>query len=253
MRVKFIAILLLLTSIATAGIATPLDPALQQELLGVYDRYNKAIAAGKLADAAALRTSQPRTELLAGKTKAEQADMLRMAHMMAPDSISAVHATLGKDGQTARIITMAAKTFPAGLKIPGGPRPGTVGHGELTLNFAIEGRDWKFAGQVFGPDPADIKTCHDEPKETEDSYDHNVRTNEGGVIRSVDFKSDHTLVVIRVVDEDNCIILPPRAWLDQHDAHADKYIAWAVLEADGLPHRSDKQRLWAAHWTVTSE
>ena len=29
--------------------------------------------------------------------------------------------------------------------------------------------------------------------------------------------------------------------------------SWAMIEIDGSPHRSDKQRYWAEKWTITDE
>ena len=138
------------------------------------------------------------------------------------------------------------------MKIPDAPKPGTVTHGEVTLQFAREGQEWKLADIRFGPDPAAVKLCHDDAAESETSYDRSVSGEIGGQIRRVEFKPDHTLVVIRVVDEENCLILPARNLLAQH-GDPDKLVAWALIEAGGAPHHSDKQRLWADKWTVTDE
>ena len=67
----------------------------------------------------------------------------------------------------------------------------------------------------MAPDPASIKVCHDEPSEIEAAYNGNSNSNVGGLIRRVEFKPDHTLVMVRIVDEENCLILPPREWLAQ--------------------------------------
>ena len=235
--------------------ATPPDPTLQQELLTLYDRYSKSMQAGKLADAAQLRTAKPRAELLAlgKKSKREQREMLEMARLMTPDSVVPLHANAAADGKNVTILVDAAKTWAAGLRIPDAPKAGTVTHGEVTLQFTREGQTWKLQDQIFGPDPAGISVCHDEPAETVAAYKRPSSSNVGGQIRRVDFGPDHTLVVIRIVDEENCLILPPRDWLAQHDGHPDKLVPFAMIEIDGAPHRSDKQRYWADKWTVTDE
>ena len=255
MRNWFTIISLLLCMAGAQVRAGPPDPALQQDLLDLYGRYSKLMAAGKLADAAQMRTAKPRAEILAmgKKSRREQAEMLEMARLMTPDEVTLVHANVGAGGETATIIAIASKTWPAGLKFPDAPKPGTVTHGEVTLQFAREGQIWKLLDQSFGPDPAAISVCHDEPAETGAEYDRSVNGNIGGQIRRVDFKPDHTLVVIRIVNEENCLILPPRDWLAQNDGHPDKLVPWALIEADGAPHRSDKQRFWADKWTVTDE
>jgi hypothetical protein len=246
---------LLVAAICGQARATPLDPALQRELLGLYDRYSKLMIAGNLSEAARSRTAPARAELLAlaKKPGREQAEMKQMARLMTPDDVTPVHANLAAGGNAATIRAVASKTWPAGLKMPNAPKPGTVTHGEITLQFEREGQEWKLSDQIFGPDPASIKACHDEPVETETAYDRNRSSNVGGQIRQVDFKPDHTLVVIRIVDEEDCLVLPPRDRLAQHDSNPDKLVPWAVIEADGAPHRGDKQRFWADKWTVTDE
>jgi hypothetical protein len=81
----------------------------------------------------------------------------------------------------------------------------------------------------------------------------NSQSNTGGVIRRVEFKPDHTLVVIRVVDEENCLILPARDLMLQHGNNPTKFVPWAFIEVDGLSHRSDKRRVLADKWTVADE
>jgi hypothetical protein len=241
--------------LAAAANAKPLEPTAQQDLLALYDRYGKLVLAGKLTEAAQLRAAKPRAEMLAlgKKSKREQTEMIEMARLMTPDSVTPVHANLAADGNAATIEVVASKTWPAGVKIPNAPKPGTVTHGEVSLQFALEGTAWKLVTQSFGPDPAAVSTCHDETTETEAAYNRNASSNVGGQIRRVDFKADHTLVVIRIVDEENCLILPPRDRLAQNDGHPDKLVPWALIEADGAPHRNDKQRFWADKWTVTDE
>ena len=253
--VALLSVALLASAGGAVASAGPLDPAVQQELLGLYDQYGKLIQAGKLAEAAQLRTSGSRAEILAlgRKPKREQAEMLEMMRLMTPDQVTPIHSTGDADGKTATIVALASKTVPANLNLQGGPKPGTLTHGEVTLQFEREAGAWKLLDQTLGPDPAAIVACHDEPVESEAAYDRSVNGNIGGQIRRVDFKPDHTVVVIRIVDEENCLILPPRDWLSAHAAHSDKLVPWALIEADGAPHRSDKQRFWADKWTVTDE
>jgi len=255
MRAWFAIMALLLSVIGGTACATPLDSALQRELLDLYNRYSKLIAAGKLVEAAQLRTAKPRAEMLAvgKKPKREQAGMIEMAKLMTPDDVVPGHANVSADGKTVTIEAIASKTWPAGVKIPNAPKPGSVTHGEVTLQFEREGGAWKLLDQSFGPDPAAIAVCHDDAAEAETAYNRSSNSSVGGQIRRVDFKADHTLVVIRIVDEENCLILPPRDRLAQKGGNAEKLVPWALIEAQGVPHRSDKQRFWADKWTVTDE
>lgn len=65
MRIWFAISSLLLCIAGSQVQAAPPDPALQQDLLSLYDRYGKLIQSGKIAEAAQLRTAKPRAEMLA--------------------------------------------------------------------------------------------------------------------------------------------------------------------------------------------
>lgn len=226
--------------------AAPLDPALQQELLALYDRYNKAIVAGKLSDATALRSAAARAEIEKEmkKGKKAQAEMIEMAKQMVPDSVEVLHATLSHDSTQASILTLGTRTVPANVTIRGGPKPGTVLHGEITLTFKQEGKQWKFDDQMFGIDPADVKPCSDKDVEPTTDYDDDRQVSLGGLIRKLEFKPDHTLLVVRIVDEDNCAILPNRAKLTELGMDVSKLVPYAEVDMTGSPHRTDKQKVY---------
>ena len=229
-----------------ASLATPLDPILQQQLLTLYNSYNKAILTGKIADIAAFRTAEGRDKWLAEakKTRKQQAETLDMARQMTPDSVEPVHATLSGDGNTATIVTLASKAVAANPRRQGGPKPGSVLHGELTLTFAREGQQWKLADLLFGMDPADLKTCKDETTETIAAYDRDHDVSLGGPIRRVGFKPDHTLLVIAIMNVENCAILPNREGLAKLGINPDQLVPYAIVEMEASPHRIDKQRVW---------
>jgi hypothetical protein len=236
-------------------LATPLDPALQQQLLALYDQYDKAIISGKFADIAALRTAEGRAEWLAEvkKTRKQQADDLDMARQMVPDRVQPLHATLSGDGATATIITLASKTLPTNVHLNNGLKPGAVTKSELTLTFAREGQQWKLADLTFGIDPADLKPCKDEATETIAAYDQDRDVSLGGPIRRVEFKPDHTLLVIQMVNEENCAILPNREGLVKLGMNPDLLVPYAIVEMGGSPHKTDKQRAWIEKLRVLAD
>jgi hypothetical protein len=238
---------------AAPGAAAPLDRALQQQLLDIYAQYGKDIVAGDLTAAAALRTAKTRGDILAEEKKSpkELADDLVFMRGMQPDSIAPLHAN--GDATRATIVATASKVMPSGVHLNSGLKPGQVVHSEVTLEFERESGEWKLGDTTFGPDQANIKRCHDSAHETIRAYDDASDGSTGGVIRRVDFEPDHTLVVIDVVGEENCLILPDRTWLSAHHADPGKLVPWATIEADGYPHRTDKDRFWANKWTVTDE
>jgi hypothetical protein len=101
------------------------DPALQQQLLALYDQYNKAIQAGKLADATALRTAASRAEIEKElkRGKKAQAEFIEMSKQMVPDSVEVLHATISRDAMQATILTLGARAIPAMCTSPAARSP----------------------------------------------------------------------------------------------------------------------------------
>jgi hypothetical protein len=235
--------------------AAPLEPALQTDLLALYDRYNKAVMAGNLGDAAAMRVGEGKAQLqqVLGQGKKAQAEALTHMRMMTPDAVQPQHGALSSDGTEATLLVVASKVVTPQMSKLGAGKPGEVLHGELTLTFARDGGAWKLQDEVFGMDPAKIKPCHDDAHEDAADYDDGKMTDLGGRIQRVEFKPDHTLIVIRVVDEEDCLILPPREKIEKAGLKTDLLVPFALVEAGALPHHSDPQRVWVDHLTVTKE
>jgi hypothetical protein len=235
-------------------VAKPLDPALQQQLLGVYDSYNKALAAGKMADALALRSAE--TQVRAKKemkTAKDRAEFLAMAKMTIPDTVEVRHASIDAAGDKAELLTVVSKTFPPGKQIPHGPPPGSTAHSELTLSFAREGGAWKLDDLLYGPDPASIRACKDESNEPMAAYDGDKEVSLGGPIVRVEFKPDYTLVVVRVMDEENCAFLPNREEIAKHGLDPATLVPYAIVDITASPHRTDKQKVLIERIKVIDE
>jgi hypothetical protein len=250
-----IGLVALLVAAMPTGHAAPMDAALQQQLLGIYDAYNKDLQAGKLQDAIELRSADMRDQ--AKKELATQAArdrFLAMAKSSVPDTIQAEHATVGAAGDRARIIVLGTKTIPNGTQIPGAPPPGTIVHSDITLSFVKESDGWKFDDQIFGPDPTKIATCKNDRFEPASAYDENKTVSLSGPIVRVDFAPDHTLVVVRVVDEDNCAFLTAnKDELLKHGLAPDKLVPYAIVEIEGSAHRTDKLKVLVDTLTVQPE
>jgi hypothetical protein len=225
--------------------AAPPDPVLTDRLMAMFDAWGSAIVAGDLNRALTQRDADTAKEIKeATATAAGLDEFLQMARMMSPDSVALRHASLASDGNHAELIVLATKIIPKDVPA-GGPPPGAVMRSELTLKFVRDSGGWKFAEQIFGPDPADIKPCHSEAWDGRAAFDDNRSVSAGGRIERVDFAADHTLVVFRVLDEDNCAFLPPRAALQKEGLDAATLVPYAIVELDGWPHRTDPTRMWA--------
>ena len=246
----------LLLAAASPGWAVPMDPSLQQQLLGIYDGYNKDLLAGKVADAMKLRSAETRASAAKEMpTPAAQQRFIAMAKTMVPDAVQPLHASINATGDKASIITVGSKTMPKNVKLPpGAPPPGTVMHSEITLTYVKENDGWKLDDQMFGPDPADIKKCKNDKFDGEAAYNTNHTTTMGGPIVRVDFAPDHTLIVIRVVDEENCVFLRDnKDALLKHGLDPAKLVPYTIVEIEGSEHKTDKQKVLADSLTIHDE
>ena len=226
--------------------ATPVDPAVQAEVMAIYDKWNKAVAAGNLADGLKLHSAARRAVFANEmKTKAAQQEMVAMMRALAPETVEVQHAELNKDGTKVTVETIIGRTMPKGVTHAGAPPAGSKLRNELTLTFLREAGAWKLDGERRGMDPGKVKPCASTAFEGLDSFVEESNTSMGGMIRSVAFNADHTMVVIRMFDQENCIFMPTRAKLTELGLNTDLLVPRAIIEIQAWPHRADKQRVWA--------
>ncbi len=230
----------------TQAVADPVEPAQRDAVLAIYQAWNKAIAAGKLNDAMALRSADRRARVAPDiKTAAQQKRVLDLLKSTLPETVEVLHATQSKDGSKISLITVIGATIPAGPKRAGMPDPGTRLQAELTLDFLREKGVWKFDNQTRGMDPSKVKPCVSSGFPGMAAFEERRNLTMGGQIRRVNFGPDHTLVVIRMFDEENCIYLPAKARLAELGFNAELLAPWAIIEINAWPHRTDKQSVWA--------
>ena len=229
---------------AAMAAAAPVDPAQRDAALAVYASWNKAIAAGKLNDALALRTAGSRTRIAPDiKTATQRKNVTELLKSMVPDTVEVLHASQAKDGKLT-VRTVVGMIVPPGPRRQGMPTPGTKLLAELSLDFLREGGVWKFDNQAWGMDPSKVKQCTARFGGM-DAFEERKNLSMGGQIRRVTFAADHTLVVIRMFDEENCVFLPSRARLTELGFNADQLEPWAIIEIGAWPHRDDSQAVWA--------
>lgn len=245
---------LLAAMLALPAAAAPVDPPLQQELLGLYDAYNRSVTAGKLDAAMTLMSEQMRAHAKGYlKTEKDRREATAMARMTVPDSISVVHTFIDKTGTKARLVTVASKTMPKGQNIAGAPPPGTVVRNGMALGFAKEGGRWKFDEQLFTSDPTAVKGCKNEVADPRSSYDPGRHVSAGGPVVRVDFKPEYTLVVYSVVGEANCAFLPAQADLAKLRVDAAQLVPYALVSMKGIAHHTDPRKMLAEDVEVTPE
>jgi hypothetical protein len=241
-----ITLALLLILSPSAAVAEPLDAALQQQLLVILDKYNHGLAAGNWPDAFKQRSARMRAlaEATMPKTPAERKRFTEDAKMMVPDKVEVTEAALDAAGSKATIITLQTKKIPKGEKIQGGTAPGSTVSNVVVLTFVKEADGWKLDDLVFNAEPPVVVACKDETYEPESAYDTDRTVSIGGPIARVDFQSQYTLVVVRVVDEEECaFIRANKAELLAHGLDPDKLLPETIVEIEASPHKTDKQKL----------
>jgi hypothetical protein len=222
-----LCVTLLLFLLGGPATAAQLDPALQQELLALYDRYG---AGGDREGVKKKQESAGRSDRNGTANGAEQCRGTARNHLRRRHG--------GGDSRACYAYRSRQRPYCQG------PKPGTVLHAEVTLKFKQEDKQWRLDEQQLGLDPANVKPCSDEAIEPTSNYDDNRQLSPRGMIRKIDFKPDRTLLVVRIMDEDNCAILPIRAKLIELGMDVSKVVPYAAADMIGSPHRSDNQRTY---------
>lgn len=252
MRILACAFVFLL--LALPATAAPVDPALQKQLLAVYDAFNDAIAGGQHDAAVAQRPAGARSQFRNQiKTAEDRKAFMAMTAMMTPDDIEILHSRLSDGGDRAMLVGVARKAVPPGLKDPAAPPAGTVMANELTLTFVREGGTWKYASQTFGLDPARIKRCPDRNFEPVEAYDRERAVSVGGPIVEMAFNPGHTLLIVRVHDEESCAFLPDRETLAKGGFDPALLQPYVVVALQGFPHRADRPKIWVDQLEILEE
>lgn len=239
------AALVAFLAVAAPAAAAPMDAALQTELLALQAAFTKAVAAGDFKKALTLLSAEQRKGLEKEiKTQKARKELSEMMKGTTPDSFDVEHTELSEDGTQARIEGLAKLILsPEALKRFPDPPPDGVAQSEMTYEFAKEKGTWKYVTRTFGPDPRTIAAC-DAAFGSLDDFDRDKDVGMGGMIRRVAFETDHILIVIRIVDEEQCLFLPPREEIEKKGFNAALLQPRAIIEANGSPHRSDKQKVW---------
>jgi hypothetical protein len=201
---RLIVIALLLC--AGAARAEEMDAKLRQELLGLLETYNKAAAAGDLNKALALRSERARKDFAAEtRTAAKRREMVEMVKGTTPESFKIEHARI--EGDTATLHGVGSRRVPANMRNRRDIEqpPDGVFMSEMRYEFVREKGAWKLDAPVFGFDPRKVERCADIAFEGEEAFDMERSVSIGGRIVRAAFETDHTLLIVRLMDEENCL------------------------------------------------
>lgn len=117
---------------------------------------------------------------------------------------------------------------------------GNLAHVEMQTDFAKEGGDWVITGVVYGMNRDAIKRAANDDPEPDDAYDTDSSLNIGGPVIRVDYQKDYTLIVIRVLDEEHDLFLPPKAKLKAMGVDPAKLTEGTIVSGYGSTSRNDE-------------
>jgi hypothetical protein len=224
----------LLLSVVIINVAGAQDAA---DLGRIFDAYNAAAKAGDVEKMLSLRTAESQKEIRAQIVKKEDRNMfLLLGRAQIPESYQLEHVSWAKDGKRATLYVLGQFAAMAEVQRPRMRQ-------EESISFKKE-NGWKIELTRPLGDPDKVKR----PKDlTRDSQNANLNAtgNIAGRIVKTEYKPDYTLVILRVMDEDNAVFLPAKEVLVKAGVPLTDLEPWKLQEFSGHPHKTDKLKFFA--------
>jgi len=229
----------------TAGYtAAAQDPT--AELTQIFDAYNAAAKAGEVDKMISLRTAEVRKEVRRDIKKKEDRELfVLLGRSQTPESYEAQHVAVARDGKTATLYILAQ--FAA---MPEVERPRS--RMEAAITFNKENNKWKMKSLLPLGDPDKVtrpKDLNYNPKAADLDREGSI----GGRIVKIEFKPGYTLVMVRVMDEENAVFLPSKEKLQESGMSLEELVPWNIFEFSGHPHKKDKLKFFATSGKMVEE
>ena len=218
----------------------PFSPAQSQEsaLREIYDSYNKAIREGSFDKLTSFYTSAVQKEITGqAKTKAEKEGFLNLCRFQVPESYEILHMDSDKDTQSITLHTIMQFNEMKEIKRD-------RSRIECDIKFKNENSQWKLESLLFLSDPDKIVHPADLTYNPDDA-DLDKEGDIGGRIVKTEFNPNYTLVIIRVLDEENAVFLKSKEALLKDGVSLKELEPWNIYEFTGHPHKTDKLKFFA--------
>jgi len=212
----------------------------EKELKDVFDAYNGFAKAGDVDKMLALRAAENAKEIRSQiKKKEDHEYFVLIGRGQAPDSYEVQHVEWTKDGTGAELYLLLH--LPPMKEIQRSKKAVM----EVVVSFRKEKGKWKMGRLTPLADPSQIKRPKDFAYNEKDADTDVTSAFVAGRIVKFEFKSDHTLVIVRAMDEEIAVFLPPRATLEKAGMNFDDLAPWKMREFTGFPHKKDKLKFFA--------
>lgn len=236
MRVIFV-----LCFVALATWLNVSSPALAQnrsDFTRLFDAYNGAAKTGDVKKMLSMRTMEQRESIKSQIKKGDEREaFVLIARAQAPESYEVQHVSATAHGLGTTLYVLAQYAA-----MPEIERPRC--RAEESISFKKEKGEWRIDSILALADPDKIKR----PKDLKFDYkeaDTSVSSGLGGRIVKTEFFADHTLVILRVMDEDDAVFLPAREVLLKSGMPLEELDPWKLHEFTGYPHKTDKLKFFA--------
>jgi len=208
-----------------------------EELKKILDDFYKSVSAGDMDQSLKIRTAAVKKSILDEiQSPEDKAGIMQMMQSMVPLFSTCEHLDQ-KDNKAMLYLT-------AQFKNP--EKPTETVTQELKVDFANEEGVWKMGDFTYMFGGGVIKRAPDQNYEPESSYDAGRDVSVGGRIVSVKLENDYTLVVIRMLDEEDLIFLPKKEELTKMGLDIAKLLPWNTLSVSGHPHKTNTFKIWGS-------
>lgn len=250
---------LILACALTAGLffgpawAATLEPAVQAELMKVYEAFNAAVKKGDFKAAMATRDQESRKNIEKQvKSEKQRKDFIEQNRMMLPTKVEIQDSWRSEGGGEAEIEIVATLVAPKHVRGKNGVPADGIVQQPVSLEFKQEGGAWKYVSPTFKMAASQVVKCDENKPETEKAFDEQTNLSVGGLIKRVKFADSYTAIVVDVVGEENCLYLPDKAFLQKAGLNTDLLVSRALVEGEGYKHRTDKQKAWLTGLKITT-
>jgi hypothetical protein len=211
---------------------------LQSALRQIYDSYNIAMDDGSFDKIISFYTSGVQKEITSQvKTKKEKKGFLDLGKIQIPESYEILHMDSDKDTQSITLHTIMQFSEMKNIKRE-------RSRIECDIQFKKENSHWKLESLLFLSDPDKIVHPTDLIYNPDDA-DLDKEGDIGGRIVKTEFNPGYTLVIIRVLDEENAVFLKSKDELLKDGFSLKELEPWNIYEFSGHPHKSDKLKFFA--------
>ncbi len=206
------------------------------ELTRIYDQQNAAMASGDMERILLFRTAKTKTEIKAYlKTPQDRKELLEMSKAMVPISYTIDQQDISDKKATLYLTGTFHSMEPK--------KKGKEIRQEMLIFYTKEGGQWKIDNLIFAGDPDKVKRSPNDRLEPESHFRLDASTHVGGRLVQVKFEKDHTLLAIRVLDEEILLFFPAKELLEKSGFHTNKLVPGQLIEATGCPHKSNSRKI----------